>query len=365
MVRLVTFPTMASFAVVLFRSGFTHCFVQQTCNSRSGISPSCVEFATVPTSTNYRSNRNQQSKNNFLPNTTPMPQRGQSSASHTALNVWWFGGTAQGENNSDDDSCELVAVRIERTSPNSRRIAGEITVEAPLDNVWNILTDYNQLAVHVPNLMESRILKENGGGSPGDGNYRCRLYQVGAQKIIGFDFSASVTMDMTEFISTPANTYSASTTGPPRSRPEERKIKFKCVDSQFFSEFDGAWTVREQRNPSTGEIETLCSYVVDVRPKGPVPVAALEWRIREDVPTNLRAVKAATLGQMGVSNAPVRRIPSSTSYRAPSSGRGETDDSVPVPLQLASSNARSQQISRRLSTVMVDWDRDETMAKYL
>ena len=30
-----------------------------------------------------------------------------------------------------------------------------------------------------------------------------------------------------------------------------------------------------------------------IRPRGPVPVAALEWRIREDVPTNLLAVRAA------------------------------------------------------------------------
>lgn len=369
MIRLISLSSITSLAVVLLRSRCIDCFVQQTCQTvyRSGIRPSSVEFPTVPTWSNYndRSNRNRQSKNNYyVRNKTPMSQRGQASASYTALNVWWFGGTAQSENNNDDDSCELVAVRIERTSPNSRRIAGEISVEAPLDNVWNILTDYNQLAVHVPNLMESRIVKENGGGYPGNGRYRCRLFQVGAQKIIGFDFSASVTMDMTEFIVTPANTDSIPAYGSTRSRPEERKIKFKCVDSQFFSEFDGAWTVKEQRNPSTGEIETLCSYVVDVRPKGPVPVAALEWRIREDVPTNLRAVKAATLGQVGVSNALVRKIPSSTPYRAPASGRPETDG-VPVPLQLASSNAQSQKISRRLSPVMVDWDRDETMAKYL
>jgi hypothetical protein len=366
MIRLASFPSVASLAVLLLRSSCLECFVPQTgyplC--RSAICPSLLEFPATTPSSKYRSIWNQQSKNsNDVHNIIPLSRRGQASMSYTALNVWWFGGTAQGESTSDDDSCELVAVRIERTSPNSRRIAGEITVEAPLDNVWNILTDYNQLAVHVPNLMESRILKENGGGAPGDGSYRCRLFQVGAQKIIGFDFSASVTMDMTEVIVAP-NAYSAPANGAPRSRPEERKIKFKCVDSQFFSEFDGAWTVKEQGNPSTGEIETLCSYVVDVRPKGPVPVAALEWRIREDVPTNLRAVKAATLGQMDVSKAHARRMLSSTSYRAADSGRSETDG-VPVPLQLATNNARSRKMSGRLSSVMVDWDRDETMAKYL
>ncbi len=42
--------------------------------------------------------------------------------------------------------------------------------------------------------------------------------------------------------------------------------------------------------------KTLLTYSVFVRPKGPVPVIALEWRIREDVPRNLLAVKLAAEG---------------------------------------------------------------------
>jgi Polyketide cyclase / dehydrase and lipid transport len=286
------------------------------------------------------------------------------------LGVWWFGGTEQSDNNNNEDSCELVAVRIERTSPNSRRIAGEISVPAPLEAVWSILTDYNRLAIHVPNLMESKIVRENGPGNPGDGSYKCRLYQVGAQKIIGFDFSASVTMDMSERVI-------ASAAAP------ARKIDFKCVDSQFFSEFDGAWTVKEQRNPATGEIETLCSYVVDVRPKGPVPVAALEWRIREDVPTNLRAVKAATLAMNPATMATRKATaaaPTTSSTVAASNARPATQSStstktqktprqVPVRLPNRKAAATASQTPQvpapRLASVLMDWDVDETMGKYL
>merc|ERR1739845_51050 len=54
-------------------------------------------------------------------------------------------------------------------------------------------------STHVPNLRESREVRLAGQKQqqhrPGDGSYRCQLYQVGAQKIIGFDFSASLTMD--------------------------------------------------------------------------------------------------------------------------------------------------------------------------
>merc|ERR1711865_250242 len=124
------------------------------------------------------------------------------------------------------------------------------------------------------NLKESRVLKENNThGSPGDGSYQCQLYQVGAQKIIGFDFSASVTMQMTEQILLNNN----------------HLIYFECVDSLFFRAFDGSWTVRQQGDG------VVCSYDVLVKPKGPVPVAALEWQIKAEVPNNLRAVKKAAL----------------------------------------------------------------------
>ena len=267
---------------------------------------------------------------------SPAPQPSlasrQSSSSTTALHVWWFGGTETAEPDDQQDSCELVAVRIERTSANSRRIYGEIVVPVPLSDVWAILTDYDRLSVHVPNLVESKVLQARGAGQAGDGQYSCRLYQKGAQKIIGFEFGASVTMDMQEAILS--------------SQPgqEERKITFKCADSFFFNEFDGEWVAKE-RVGDMGQLECLLSYVVDVRPKGPVPVGPLEWRIREDVPTNLRAVKKASV------DTGLEGVMASTGH----------------PVSSASSqNTRQQnQALKRLSRINVNWEREETMATYL
>jgi len=294
----------------------------------------------------------------------------------TALNVWWFGGSQQNESQGDDESCELVAVRIEKPTANSRKIAGELSIPGvTVEDAWSILTDYDRLAIHVPNLKESRIVKENNNNDysgersiPGDGSYKCQLFQVGAQKIIGFDFSASVTMDMTERI------VSASTSN-------ARKIMFKCADSKFFSAFDGSWTVQEQRNPATGEKEVLCSYDVLVKPKGPVPVGALEWRIREDVPTNLRAVKAATMGMVaarsGSSSVPAMELVTVGAYAEndgvtlPRSRRNgsRSANASPVSIRMGNSGARrasqGARRARQLDAVMVDWERGETMAKYL
>jgi hypothetical protein len=302
--------------------------------------------------------------NNILSKSTPM-------STPTSLNVWWFGGSEQQNGNNDDESCELVAVRIERPTSNSRRIMGDISIPGVVvDDVWSILTDYDRLSTHVTNLKESRVIRENNRGTrdgivslPGDGSYKCQLYQVGAQKIIGFDFSASVTMDMTERILT-------------SSTSNARKIYFKCVDSQFFSEFDGSWTVQDQINSTTGEKEVLCSYDVLVRPKGPVPVAALEWRIREDVPTNLRSVKAATLGMVSTTASITATTPATTSKNGfattvvndnedgAASSKIKTRNGVTAAARMATKRAQLQ-----MAAVMVDWNEDwergETMAKYL
>jgi hypothetical protein len=248
----------------------------------------------------------------------------------TALAVWWFGGTQNEAVDGDADSCDLVPVRIERPSPSSRRIFGEIIAPVPLTDVWSILTAYDDLSTHVPNLKESRITRRPPSGQPGDGSYECILFQKGAQKIVGFEFAASVTMKMKEsYIS-----------------PSERKITFQCVDSMFFNAFDGEWKA-EERVSADGMPETKLSYVVDVRPKGPVPVAALEWRIREDVPTNLRAVKRSAALLSEKSQMPqTRSRPSSPS----------------VNNQQATSTRARLMNNMKMS---VKWYKDETMEAYL
>ena len=55
----------------------------------------------------------------------------------------------------------------------------------------------------------------------------------------------------------------------------------------MFDEFNGEWSVRDIKPGRQCEL----TYVVDVTPKGVVPVAAIEWRIREDVPPNMAAIK--------------------------------------------------------------------------
>lgn len=191
-----------------------------------------------------------------------------------------------GSSNSDS------LVNIANTGFNSRRISASIVVAAAPEYVWQILTDYDNLAVHVPNLVVSELRPHPSGG--------IRLYQEGAQKIVGFDFRASLTMDMVEQQS---DGYGPS---------GQRSIEFSLVDSAMFANFDGEWRVqpysrrRSSVDPAKFDYTSKLFYRVDITPKGLVPVPALEWRIKEDVPVNLVAVKQAAEKLKAAANGPPR-----------------------------------------------------------
>lgn len=174
----------------------------------------------------------------------------------------------------------VTEVMIESPSINSRKITASIVIDTPLADVWNVLTDYNNLAKYVPNLVQSYKIPST------DSTATTRLFQEGAQRIIGFDFKASLTMDMYE------------ESEEENKALKERKLHFKLYDSSMFAAFDGIWFLRyhsRSRGPNFDgySYKTLLTYSVFVRPKGVVPVIALEWRIREDIPVNLKGVKAA------------------------------------------------------------------------
>jgi len=283
---------------------------------------------------------------------------------------------------SDRESVDVVDVKIDRTSANSRRISGDIMVPCPIDDVWAILTDYDNLSLHVPNLVESQRRSTPGyfqrsSGRQGDGTYRCRLHQKGAQRIIGFEFGASLLMDMTESIAVAGNR-SLKAGGESSSDivfPEDRRIGFRCIESQFFSEFDGEWKVESVSDTGLQSNEsTKVSYVVDVRPRGPVPVIALEWRIKEDVPTNLLAVKKAAqeVGLAGVLRMRGESTDGKSMVANSSAQFPYTTSQVPrrVREMVGSASNTVQAVAAsqsqiKLTPVRNSWYEDETMGKYL
>jgi hypothetical protein len=87
--------------------------------------------------------------------------------------------------------------------------------------------------MHVPNLVESRIISHNSRQKKQQYGHHTTtigpcVYQKSAQRIWGFEFGADVTMDIKE------NAMLGGMHG--------RKciLDFKCGASQFFSQFDGS-----------------------------------------------------------------------------------------------------------------------------
>lgn len=157
-----------------------------------------------------------------------------------------------------------VRVIIEAPSWNKRIISASNLINAPVNVVWNLLSDYDHLADNIPNLVISEMKPHPRKGG-------IRVEQCGAQSILGFQFRASLTMDMVEV--NPSSTKS-------------RAIDFKLVSSRDFKEFTGTWEMR-----SVGINKTALYYTVSIVPKGLVPIKAIEWRISEDVPGNMNAVR--------------------------------------------------------------------------
>jgi len=225
---------------------------------------------------------------------------------------------------------QLTEVLIESPSMNSRKISASMILDTTIENVWAILSDYDNLAVHVPNLVKSQTVP-----SPVKGGIR--LFQEGAQKIVGFTFRASLVMDMVE---EPEDTNRAL---------RERNLRFTLVESQMFSAFDGVWKLRvhsrsRELDPATQQYiykyRTQLTYSVFVKPRGPVPVAALEWRIREDIPINLMAVKIASERLAAQAGA------------LPTNG---------IPREGGSGSGSEEQLLERQQ----GWSPDETLAAYI
>jgi hypothetical protein len=52
-----------------------------------------------------------------------------------------------------------VDLNVANLGNNTRRVEAKISIQAPLEAVWRVLTDYNNLADHIPGLAESRVLE--------------------------------------------------------------------------------------------------------------------------------------------------------------------------------------------------------------
>jgi hypothetical protein len=250
----------------------------------------------------------------------------------------------------NEDECLVPgepAVRVEKAPQNSRRIFAGIDIPVSENEVWKLLTDYENLQRVVPNLVVNEIMElfpgemdtnviGRGGGSSWKEDVdesaaaRCRahslrmkgavLRQVGGAKVAGINFSARTTLEVREWPEGMPDYYHHEDEvylGKSRSdrayegssreleryvfpRPfalsslPHKDISMQSVenDDGEFRMYQGVWRMQPLPgcSPPGGNAMRL-TYAVEISPRPYLPVGLVEGRIARDLCANLKAIR--------------------------------------------------------------------------
>lgn len=196
------------------------------------------------------------------------------------------GGEAEEDEGLDGDesvSGDRVFIEIKKTGKNTRRILSRIGIDATLDTIWSILTDYERLSDFIPGLAVSELMEKRENFA--------RLYQIGQQNLaFGLKFNAKGVVDCYE------KDLECLPSG------QKRDIEFKMIEGDF-QVFEGKWSIEqlnigayEDSSPTNGqEFQTTLSYIVDVKPKLWLPVRLVEGRLCNEITMNLLCIREQAL----------------------------------------------------------------------
>jgi ribosome-associated toxin RatA of RatAB toxin-antitoxin module len=160
------------------------------------------------------------------------------------------------------EAMEAIALTIDRLEGRRRCLTAAIAIAAPIRQVWQVLTDYERLAEFIPNLRESTVV--------GEEDDCVLLRQVGVQNVLFLNFSATVTLKL-------------------RACCPER-IDFAMTEGDF-KEFCGAWELSSLSSPIAENPQTRLTYTVTILPPRKMPVRLVERRLKQDLATNLLAIR--------------------------------------------------------------------------
>ncbi|WP_416673336.1 SRPBCC family protein [Egbenema bharatensis] len=154
---------------------------------------------------------------------------------------------------------EEVEVATSKADGRQRQISAKIQIPYAIEQVWQILTDYDRLAEFIPNLTKSQRIEHPQGG--------IRIEQVGTESLLKLKFCARVVLDMVEHF--------------------PHRLDFNMVEGDFKT-FTGSWTL--QPASPDGTATELC-YTVSILPPRMMPVGMIERRLQRGLVLNLSAIR--------------------------------------------------------------------------
>ncbi|HEY9643936.1 MAG TPA: SRPBCC family protein [Coleofasciculaceae cyanobacterium] len=181
---------------------------------------------------------------------------------NSELNAQWMA-----ENNLDatvetlelpESAWQEVEVQTDHAEGRQRQISAKIRLPYSIEQIWQILTDYDRLADFIPNLAKSRQIEHPQGG--------IRIEQVGTQSLLKLKFCARVVLDMVEQF--------------------PHQIDFCMVEGDF-KQFSGSWMLQ----PVVEGMGTELCYTISVLPPRTMPVGMIEKRLKTSLVINLSAIR--------------------------------------------------------------------------
>lgn len=151
------------------------------------------------------------------------------------------------------------------TGKGDRRIVAEMKVQARMDQVWNVLTNYEALPTFVPNLELCERL-------PSPKSDVLLLRQVGCSQSILWRLEAEALLEVVEI----------------SKSPWRKELRFRMTEGDF-DEFHGKWIV-ESDVSSPAQMTTFLRYEVSIKPKFSLPSRIVSYIVKAGLPSNIRAV---------------------------------------------------------------------------
>lgn len=229
---------------------------------------------------------------------TPRHPRRQQRAPPLSSAAGYAGSSYGGGSSSSSVPRSTVKVYEAAKQDSGKRIVAETVVQAPVDVVWRVLTNYERLADFVPNLESCERLP-----SPRTG--RVWIRQRGCSQGVLWRLEAEAVIAVEEV----------------RLPLGRREARFNMVDGDF-KEMSGRWVVEPDPSSAVG-MATLLRFDITVQPKISLPSSVVSYVVRAGLPANIQAVS--------------RRAEEIAATKLRASGLARwagIEDDPPIPVQL-------------------------------
>lgn len=164
------------------------------------------------------------------------------------------------ETTTDLDNQSTVELKIEQPEKRTKRVLAKIHIPRSLEQVWQVLTNYEAFADFMPGLDECKRLSSSQG---------IQIKQVRTKSFMGMSFSASSIFDIEEKF------------------PHE--IHYQLVEGDM-NALSGSWQL-EPKKLKNGKTAVELIYDFTVSPKRIFPMALVEHVLSNDIPDTMVAVR--------------------------------------------------------------------------